>query len=70
MHNIKDFGAVGDGKTLNTVAIQKAIDDCAKQGGGRVLLENGTYMTGTVILHSNINLHIGISMVAAFSAFG
>ena len=61
--DIKNYGAIGDGKTLNTVAIQKAIDDCAKQGGGRVLLENGTFMTGTLFLHSNVDLHIEANAV-------
>ena len=61
--DVRDFGAKGDGVTLNTVAIQKAIDACAEQGGGRVLVENGTYMTGTVILYSNVNLHIEANAV-------
>lgn len=56
--NIKDFGAVADGNTMNTKAIQKAIDTCASQGGGQVLVEGGTYMFGTIVLRSNIELHI------------
>lgn len=56
--DIRDFGAIGDGATLNTKAIQKAIDACAQNGGGRVLLSEGVYMTGTVILKSNTELHI------------
>ena len=56
--NIKDFGAVADGKTLNTAAIQKAIDACFANGGGQVLVEGGTYMFGTIVLHSNVELHI------------
>ena len=56
--NVKDFGAIGDGKTLNTAAIQKTIDTCAENGGGQVLIEGGTYMFGTIVLHSNIELHI------------
>ncbi|MBR4012791.1 MAG: hypothetical protein IKJ00_00720 [Clostridia bacterium] len=58
VYNIKDFGAVGDGNTLNTAAIQRAIDACFDNGGGQVLVEGGTYMFGTVIMHSNIELHI------------
>ena len=58
VYNIKDFGAIGDGKTMNTEAIQKTIDTCFENGGGRVLVEGGTYMFGTIVLHSNIELHI------------
>ena len=58
VYHIKDFGAVADGKTLNTEAIQKAIDTCFANGGGQVLVEGGTYMFGTVVLRSNIELHI------------
>ena len=36
IYNIKDFGAIGDGKTMNTASIQKAIDTCFENGGGRV----------------------------------
>ncbi|KAA6300887.1 MAG: Exo-poly-alpha-D-galacturonosidase [Candidatus Ordinivivax streblomastigis] len=54
-----DFGAVGDGITLNTTYIQKAIDACAKKGGGRVELTQGTYLTGAFYLKSNVELHIG-----------
>ncbi len=61
--DVRNYGAVGDGKTLNTVAIQKAIDDCAENGGGRVLFENGTYMTGTIILSSFVELHIAANAV-------
>ena len=56
--NIKDFGAVADGNTMNTAAIQKAIDTCFENGGGQVLVEGGVYMFGTIILRSNIELHI------------
>ena len=55
---IKDYGAVGDGKTLNTEVIQSVIDTCYKNGGGRVTVSDGVYMTGTVVLKSNVELHI------------
>ncbi len=55
---IKDFGAVADGKTLNTEKIQAAIDACFEAGGGRVILSGGTFLSGTVILRQNVRLHI------------
>ena len=58
IYDVRNYGAVGDGKTLNTAAIQKAIDDCGSKNGGTVLLEDGTYMTGSIVLRSNVNLHI------------
>jgi len=58
MYNILDFGAVADGKTLATKAIQSAIDACHQNGGGRVLIPAGTYLTGSVFLRSNVELHL------------
>lgn len=58
IYNISDFGAVGDGNTINTVAIQNAIDECEKTGGGRVLITDGVYMTGSITLKSGVDLHI------------
>lgn len=57
-YNIRDFGAVADGKTLNTRAIQDAVNTCSANGGGRVLVENGVYSFGTIVLKSNVELHI------------
>ncbi len=54
--DIRDFGAVGDGKTSCTAAIQKAIDRCAARGGGTVRLPAGVWLTGTVYLESNLTL--------------
>ncbi len=54
---ITDYGAVGDSTTLNTEAIQKTIDACAAQGGGRVVVPAGKFTTGTIVLRSNINYH-------------
>jgi polygalacturonase len=53
---IIDFGAVGDGKTINTVAIQKAIDHCAEAGGGTVVVPAGVFVSGTIQLRSHVNL--------------
>ena len=58
MFTITDFGAIGDGKTVNTAAIQKAIDSCASAGGGTVVVPAGVFMTGTIWLRSHVELHI------------
>ena len=56
--NIKDYGANGDGVTLNTVALQKAIDTCTESGGGVVLIPAGQFVTGTVQIKSNVTLSL------------
>jgi polygalacturonase len=55
---IADFGAAGDGKTLNTASIQKTIDQCAAAGGGTVYVSSGVFLTGTFQLRSHVNLHL------------
>ncbi len=55
--SVKDFGAKGDGITLDTRPIQRAIDECAT-GGGVVLLPPGTYLSGSLELRSNVEFHI------------
>ena len=58
IYNIQDYGAKGDGKTLNTAAIQSAIDACHKDKGGTVLIPAGDFIAGTLELKSNVTLHI------------
>ena len=58
VYHIKDFGAIPDGRTLNTEAIQRTIDACYQNGGGQVLVEGGVYMFGTIVLRSNVELHV------------
>lgn len=65
--NIKDFGAVGDGMTMNTEAIQKAIDTCAAAGGGTVIIPAGLWITGPITMKSNINLHADKGALIIFS---
>ena len=54
----RDFGAVPDGFTVNTVSIQAAIDFVSTHGGGRVVLDNGDYVTGTIYLKDGVTLWI------------
>jgi polygalacturonase len=56
--DVCQFGAKGDGKTLCTAAIQKAIDRCAGGGGGTVHLPPGRYLSGTIFLRSGVTLHL------------
>jgi hypothetical protein len=56
--DVKKFGALGDGKTMDTAAINKAIDACHSVGGGTVYMPPGVYLSGTVILKSNITLYL------------
>ena len=65
--NVKDFGAVGDGLTVNTGAIKNAIKTCSAAGGGRVVVPAGRYVTGPIHLESNINLHVSKGAELLFS---
>ena len=56
--NVKDYGAKADGVTLDTEAIQKAIDAAGEAGGGRVILEGGTFLSARLDLRSYVELHI------------
>ncbi|WP_342328253.1 glycosyl hydrolase family 28 protein [Pedobacter sp. FW305-3-2-15-E-R2A2] len=56
--SIVKYGATGDGNTLNTVAIQKAIDVCHQTGGGKVLFPEGRFLSGTIVLKDNVTLHL------------
>ena len=56
--NVRDYGAQGDGRTADTAAINKAIEACSTAGGGRVNLPAGTYLSGTVHLRSEVDLHL------------
>jgi len=58
VYNIIDFGAKGDGKTLNTQAVQAAIDACNKDQGGTVLVPAGVFVIGTIEIKSNVTLRI------------
>jgi len=66
--NIKKFGAVADGVTLNTKAINAAIDACSSKGGGVVNVPAGLWLTGPVVMKSNVNLHIDRAAILQFTA--
>jgi polygalacturonase len=56
--NVRHYGATGDGKTLDTAAIQKALDDCGQAGGGVVRLSSGTYLSKPIFLRANTTLQL------------
>ncbi len=65
--NLAKYGAVADGQTLNTEAFRKAIDACAV-GGGTVLVPRGLWLTGPIVLKSNVNLHLATGALVQFTA--
>ncbi len=57
-HNIVDYGALSDGETLNTMSIQHTIDAVHEQGGGRVIVPPGRFLSGSIVLKSDVELHL------------
>jgi polygalacturonase len=57
-YNIINYGAKPDGKTSNTIAIQQAVNVCHRNGGGKIIIPAGNFVTGTVRLYSNMNLYL------------
>lgn len=57
-YNIAELGAVGDGKTLNTIAIQQIIDNCAQNGGGTIVVPKGVFVSGSLFLKPGVNIEI------------
>lgn len=56
--NVRETGAVGDGATLDTEALQRAVDTCAAAGGGTVFVPAGVYRCGTIRFASRVTLHL------------
>lgn len=65
--NVTVFGAAGDGLTRSDGAIRAAIEACAAAGGGRVVVPEGVFLTGPVVLRSRVNLHLEKGAVLLFS---
>ena len=65
--SVADFGAVGDGVTLNTDAFAQAIDVLYQAGGGRLVVPTGVWLTGPITLKDNIDLHVRPDAVLLFS---
>jgi polygalacturonase len=66
--NIVDFGAVNDGQTLNTKAIADAVDAISKNGGGHVVIPRGIWLTGPIVMKSNVDLHAEEGALVIFSS--
>jgi len=66
--SVLSYGAVGDGKTDNTAAFTKAIAACNAAGGGHVVVTSGIFLTGAILLKSNVDLHLQSGAVVLFSA--
>lgn len=65
--NLKDFGAVSDGITLNTEAFAKAIAALASKGGGHLIVPEGIWYTGPIVFEDNIDLHLDRGALVLFS---
>jgi polygalacturonase len=57
-YNIAEHGAISDGKTLNTRAIQAVIDECAQKGGGTIVIPKGTFLTGSIFIKPKVNIEM------------
>src|ERR1035437_7673169 len=69
-YDIPDFGAKGDGVTLDTKALQAAIDACPQNQGGTILVPAGVFFIGTTELKSNVTLHIAAQGILLGSVHG
>ncbi len=63
---VTEFGAKGDGVTDCSAAFKKAIEECSRAGGGRVVVPGGRFLTGPIYLKSNVDLRLEEGSVVAF----
>jgi len=66
--SIVDYGATGDGITLNTAAFQKTISACSAAGGGRVVIPSGKWLTGPIELNNHVDLHLEAGAAVLFTS--
>lgn len=66
-YQITEYGAIADGVTNNSQAIQKAVDACAAAGGGRVIVPTGKFLSGTIQLKSHVTLYLekGVELISS-----
>ncbi|RPI06188.1 MAG: glycoside hydrolase family 28 protein [Ignavibacteriae bacterium] len=65
--DLADFGAIGDGLTLNTESFSKALEDLSGRGGGRLVIPPGIWLTGPIQMRSNVCLHLEAGALIQFS---
>ncbi|MHC4808427.1 MAG: glycoside hydrolase family 28 protein, partial [Planctomycetota bacterium] len=68
VYDVCDYGARTDGKTLCTKSIQRAIDECARDGGGTVYFPRGTFLSGTIYMKSGVTLRLDVGCTLLGSA--
>lgn len=66
VYHIEEYGAKGDGKTVNTMMIAQAVDDCYKAGGGTIYVPAGVFVTGAIELKSNMLLYLEVGAELSF----
>ncbi len=66
-YNILNYGAIGDGNYDCTEAIKRTIEICNTNGGGKVIIPEGVFLTGSIYLKSNVNLHVSKNAILKFS---
>src|SRR4051794_28232024 len=57
-YNIAERGAIGDGKTLNTKVIQTVVEECARSGGGTILIPKSVFLSGALFLKPGVNIEL------------